>query len=195
MVKKMKLVAKLTMSLTCLGLLTAFNTTVFMQDTPSPEGKKPQDVYELAREGKLGKVTFSHVNHITKNRNLDATGPVACVECHHTAQPASELAKYPPLKTPFPADRTTTLTAELLAKDPKADGGLTCIKCHARAGMKPESWPEIPNIKHETSTAVLTLTNQQAFHRNCAGCHDLVVKSRKDMNPPTSMKCGGCHKK
>lgn len=191
----MKLVAKLTMSLICLWLLTAFNTPIFMQDTPSQEAKKPQDVYELARDGKLGKVTFSHINHITKHRNLDATGPVSCVECHHTAQPASELVKYPPLKTAFPADRTTTLTAELLAKDPKADGGLTCIKCHARVGMKPEAWPEIPHIKHETSTAVVTLTNQQAFHRNCAGCHDQVVKSRKDVSPPTSMKCGGCHKK
>jgi cytochrome c553 len=191
----MKLVNKLTTGLICLWLLTAIKTTVYMQDTPSQEGKKPQDVYELARESKLGKVTFSHLNHITKNRNLDATGPVACVECHHTSQPASELAKLPPLKTAVPADRTTTLTAELLAKDPNALGGLTCIKCHARADTKPESWPEIPKIKHEGSTAVVTLTNQQAFHRNCAGCHDQVVKSRKDANAPTSMKCTGCHKK
>lgn len=192
---KMKLVVKLTTSLICLSLLTAFNTTVHTQDAPSQEGKKLQEVYELARESKLGKVTFSHINHITKNRNLDATGPVACVECHHTSQPASELAKLPPLKTAVPADRTTTLTAELLAKDPNALGGLTCIKCHARADMKPEAWPEIPKIKHEVSTAVVVLTNQQAFHRNCAGCHDQVVKSRKDANPPTSMKCTGCHKK
>lgn len=192
---KMKLMVKLTTSLICLGLLTVFNTAVYTQDTPSQEGKKPQEVYELARESKLGKVTFSHINHTTKNRNLDASGPVACVECHHTTQPASELAKLPPLKTAFPADRTTTLTAELLAKDPNALGGMTCIKCHARAGMKPDAWPEIPQIKHEGSTAVVTLTNQQAFHRNCAGCHDQVVKSRKDANPPTSMKCAGCHKK
>lgn len=191
----MKLVVKLTTSLICLGILTTFSAAVYTQDTPSQEVKKPQEVYELARESKLGKVTFSHVNHITKNRNLDATGPVACVECHHTAQPASELAKLPPLKTAFPADRTTTLTAELLAKDPNALGGMTCIKCHARAGMKPEAWPEIPQIKHEGSTAVVTLTNQQAFHRNCTGCHDQVVKSRKDVNAPTSMKCAGCHKK
>ena len=61
--------------------------------------------------------------------------------------------------------------------------------------MKPEAWPEIPQIKHEVSTAIITLTNQQAFHRNCAGCHDEVVKHRKDVNPPTSMKCAGCHKK
>jgi hypothetical protein len=158
------------------------------------EEKKPHDVYVLAQESKMGNVTFSHVNHITKNRNLAATGPIACVECHHTAQPASELLKLPPLKTAYPPDRTTTLTAELLAKDPTALV-VTCDKCHARAGMKPELWPEIPQIKHEVSTAIITLTNQQAFHRNCAGCHDEVVKHRKDVNPPTSMKCAGCHKK
>ena len=188
----MKLVVTLT-SLICLWLLTGFNT--FTRNTLAQEGKKPQDVYELAQESKMGKVTFSHINHVTKNRNLDATGNVACVECHHTAQPASALAKLPPLKTALPADRTTTLTAELLAKDPNALGGATCVKCHARAGMKPEAWPEIPQIKLEVSTAVVTLTNQQAFHRNCAGCHDQVVKSRKDVSPPTSMKCAGCHKK
>jgi hypothetical protein len=152
-------------------------------------------VYVFAEGSKMGKVTFSHVDHITKNRNLEATGPVACVECHHTAQPASALAKLPPLKTSFPPDRTTTLTAELLAQDPNTLGGVTCHKCHARTGMKPEAWPEIPQIKHEQSTAVITLTNQQAFHRNCAGCHDEVVKHRKDVKPPTSMKCGSCHKK
>lgn len=191
---KMKHVVKLMTLLICLWLLTGFNTTIFTYDSPPQEGKKPQEVYELARESKMGKVTFSHVNHITKNRNLDATGPVACVECHHTAQPASEVAKLPPLKTAFPPDRTTTLTAELLAKDPNALGA-TCTKCHARAGMKPEAWPGIPQIKHEGSTAVVTLTNQHAFHRNCAGCHDQVAKSRKDVNPPTSTKCAGCHKR
>jgi hypothetical protein len=55
--------------------------------------------------------------------------------------------------------------------------------------------PEIPQIKLEEGTALVTLTNQQAFHRNCAGCHDEIVKTRKDVNPPTSKKCLQCHKK
>ena len=191
----MKLAIRLTTSLIFLWMLTGFNSTLFTRDTHAQEGKPPQEVYELAVESKMGKVTFSHINHTSKNRNIDATGPVSCVECHHTAQPASELAKLPPLKTAVPRDRTTTLTAELLAKEPNALGGVTCHKCHTRAGMKPELLPEIPQIKHEVSTAVVTLTNQHAFHRNCAGCHDQVVKSRKDVNPPTSTKCAGCHKK
>ena len=28
------------------------------------------------------------------------------------------------------------------------------------------------------------MTNQQAFHRNCGGCHDAVVKARPDLTPP-----------
>ena len=190
-----KLAFTLTTLLIFLWLISGSSASTFTSERPSQELKKPQDIYVFAQESKMGKVTFKHVDHITKNRNLDATGPVACIECHHTAQPASELVKLPPLKTAFPPDRTTTLTADLLAKDPNALGGVTCHKCHARASMKPESWPEIPQMKHEESTAIIVLTNQMAFHRNCAGCHDEVVRHRKDVNPPTSMKCGGCHKK
>src|SRR6185436_141620 len=75
-------------------------------DVSAQDAKKPQDTYTLATEAKLGPVTFSHINHTSKNRNLEGTGPSACVECHHTAQPAAEAAKHPPLKTAWPAGRT-----------------------------------------------------------------------------------------
>ena len=163
-------------------------------DAAAQDAKKPQDTYVLAPEAKLGQVAFSHLNHTTKNRNSEGTGPSACVECHHTAQPASEAAKHPPLKTAWPADRTTTLTADELAKDPNAAGPV-CRDCHARADTKPKLLPEIPQIKLEVGTELITLTNQQAFHRNCAGCHDQIVKTRTDVNPPTSKKCLACHKK
>jgi hypothetical protein len=114
--------------------------------------------------------------------------------CHHTSQPAAEAAKHPPLKTAWPADRTTTLTAELVAKDANAVGGL-CRDCHSRADTKPKLLPEIPQIKLEVGTEIVTLNNQQAFHRNCAGCHDEIVKTNKDLNPPTSKKCIACHKR
>ena len=162
--------------------------------TSAQNGRTPPDERVLGVEAKLGTIKFNHRDHITKNRSIEG-GTIACIECHHTAQPASEVVKTPPLKTAWPADRTTTLTAELLAKDPNPLGGATCHSCHTRMGTKPDVWPEIPQIKHESSTAMITLTNQQAFHRNCAGCHDEVVKHRKDVNPPTSMKCTSCHKK
>jgi cytochrome c553 len=173
--------------------LTA-GTSSLSFDASAQDTKKPQDTYTLATEAKLGQVTFSHINHTTKNRNLEGTGPSACIECHHTAQPAAEAAKHPPLKTVWPADRTTTLTAELLGKDPNAVGAL-CRDCHARADAKPKLLPENPQIKFETGTELVTLTNQQAYHRNCGGCHDEIVKTRTDVTPPTSKKCTACHKR
>ena len=165
------------------------------QNPPPAAGRKPQDVYMLGAEAKLGVVSFSHVNHVTKNRNLEGTAPMACIECHHTAQPASEVAKHPPLKTAWPADRTTTLTVDLFEKDPTAPEMAVCRDCHSRTDTKPKLLPELPQIKLEEGTALITLNNQQAYHRNCNGCHDAIVKSRKDVNPPTSKKCVACHKK
>lgn len=163
-------------------------------DVSAQDARKPQDTYTLATEAKLGPVAFSHLNHVTKNRNLEGTGPSSCVECHHTAQPAAEAAKHPPLKTTWPADRESTLTAEVLAKDPNAVGAL-CRDCHARADAKPKLLPENPQIKFTVGTELVTLTNQQAYHRNCAGCHDEIVKTRTDVTPPTSKKCTACHKR
>ena len=161
----------------------------------SQEARKRPDVLTLGADAKLGPVSFSHTNHTTKNYNIAGTGPVACIECHHTAQPASEVAKTPPLKTAWPLDRTTTLTAELLEKDQSAVGVIACRNCHARATMKPSVWPEIPQIKHESSAAIITLTNQQAFHRNCAACHDEVAKTRPDVKAPKTVQCAACHKR
>lgn len=162
-------------------------------ETLAQDVKKPADIVMLATEAKLGSVKFSHLDHTTKNRSIEGT-KIACIECHHTAQPAAEAAKHPPLKTAWPADRTTTLTAELAEKDPNAAGAV-CRDCHARADAKPKLLPEIPQIKLEVGTELITLNNQQAYHRNCAGCHDEVVKTTQQLNPPTSKKCTVCHKR
>ena len=159
------------------------------QDTKIPE------VIVLGKDAKLGTVTFNHVSHNGGKYSIDGSGPIACVECHHTAQPATDLAKHPPLKTAWPTDRTTTLTAELFAKDPAAAGVAACRDCHARAGETPKLIPAIPEIKHESSTAMISLTNQQAFHRNCAGCHTEAVKQNKALKAPTTMQCTVCHKR
>ena len=156
---------------------------------------KMPEVIVLGKDAKLGSVTFNHVSHNGGKYSIDGTGPIACVECHHAAQPASELAKHPPLKTAWPADRTTTLTADLFTKDPAAAGVAACRNCHARAGEIPKLLPAIPEIKHEGSTAMISLTNQQAFHRNCAGCHTEAVKQNKALKGPTTMQCTVCHKR
>ena len=104
--------------------------------------------------------------------------------------------KHPPHKTAWPADRTTTLTADLLEKDP-ATVVNACTDCHARTDAKPKLLPEIPSVKFEGSAEPTVMTNQQAFHHNCGTCHDEVVKARPNLDPapPTSKKCTVCHKK
>ena len=176
----------------CVGLLFLDGNTSLGQ---SAQGSKtPPDVIKLATASKLGTVTFSHTNHTTKNRNIEGAGPIACVECHHVEQPVSEIAKQPPLKTVWPANRTVTLTAESI-KDPATPLVIGCRNCHARTGEKPAVLPAIPEIKSENSTALITLTNQQAFHRVCGGCHDQALKTRQDVKAPASTKCTACHKK
>jgi len=161
------------------GLGSARNTEV-------QEGRKPQDVYTLATNAKLGPVKFNHLDHITKNRAIDGK-QIACVDCHHTAQPAAEALKHPPHKMAWPADRTVTLTAESLA-DASTPPVTICTDCHARADAKPKVLPEIPKLEETV------LNNQQAFHRNCGSCHDAIAKT-KETTAPTSKKCVGCHKK
>jgi cytochrome c553 len=156
---------------------------------------KIPEVIVLGKDAKLGQVTFNHVSHNGGKYSIDGTGPIACIECHHAAQPAAELQKHPPLKTAWPADRTTTLTADLFAKGAAAAGVAACRSCHARAGEVPKLLPAIPEIKHESSTALISLTNQQAFHRNCAGCHTEVKKTQSATKGPTTMQCTVCHKK
>lgn len=179
------------------AILLVSSTSNITADVSAQDGKKPPETVILAKEAKLGKVTFSHIDHITKCRSADGTKQIACIECHHTAQPASEAAKHPPHKTAWPADRTTTLTAELLEKDPTAPAVNICTDCHARADTKPKLLPEIPKLTFEGSAEPTVLTNQQAFHRNCGACHDEVVKARPSLDPlpPTSKKCVACHKK
>lgn len=160
------------------------------------DSKKPPEVIVLGKEAKLGQITFNHMKHISEKRSPDGTKQLECVDCHHTAQPAAEALKHPPHKTVYPADRTTTLTAELLEKDATLVVNV-CTDCHARADQKPKLLPEIPSLKFEGAAEATVLTNQQAFHRNCGGCHDEVVKARPTLDPapPTSKKCTQCHKK
>ena len=172
------------------------STSTSTRKASAQNGKKPPETIVLAKEAKLGQVTFNHLKHITENRSADGTKPIACVDCHHTAQPMAEALKRPPHKTVWPADRTTTLTMELLEKDANAVGAI-CTDCHARADAKPKLLPETPQVKFEGSAEPTTMTNQQAFHRNCGVCHDEVVKARPNLDPPppTSKKCTTCHKK
>ena len=179
----------------CFALLTLVVLgSSFLIYKTSSQTKLPENIV-LSKEAKLGAVAFNHLKHATEKRSPDGTKVITCVECHHTAQPAAEAAKHPPHKTAWPADRATTLTAELAEKETLAVDA--CTACHARADAKPKLLPEIPSLKFEGADEATVLNNQQAFHRNCAGCHDEAVKARPalDPAPPTSKKCTACHKK
>jgi len=176
-------------------LVSGAPTTII--DVSAQDGKKPPEVITLGTDAKLGSIKFNHLDHITKNRSADGTKPIACVECHHTAQPLAEALKHPPHKTVWPADRTATLTADLFEKDPNAPVVNDCRDCHAKADTKPKLLAELPQVKFEGSAEPTIMTNQQAFHRTCGACHDEVMKARPDLTPPppTSKKCVACHKK
>jgi cytochrome c553 len=181
------------------GLMTLVLTMLYVpaqstEPLTTSSQTTPPETIVLAEKTVLDKVSFSHSNHITKNYNIEGTRPVYCVECHHVEQPESEAKKATPHQTAYPPDRTTTLTAELLTKEPNTKV-TPCRNCHARKEEKPTVWPQIPEIKSENSTALITLTNQQAFHRACAGCHDQVIKVRPDAKSPATTKCTACHKK
>ena len=176
------------------SVLLPLSTSNNFPEVSAQDGKKLPEIVTLGTEAKLGTIKFSHIDHTTKNRSIEGS-KISCIECHHVAQPAAEAAKHPPLKTAWPADRTTTLTAELFEKEPNAASVAVCRDCHARAEMKPKLLPEFPQIKLEVGTELVTLTNQQAFHRNCAGCHDEIVKTSTGLSPPTSKKCTTCHKR
>jgi len=183
----------------CVCLACGYNASTLSSGGAAltAQSKTPQDTYKLSTDAKKDKakalpVTFSHVNHATKNYSVDGTKPIACVACHHTDQPAAEAAKTPPLKTAHPADRTTTLTAELL-KDAAAPGVVTCRSCHAQEGATPKIGSAIPEVTYEGESDPVVLTNEEAFHRNCNGCHDAAADARKGLKLPTTSDCKGCH--
>jgi cytochrome c553 len=193
---KTRLIFSVTTVICGIGLfvcgLEALTNRALAQQADAP---KMPEVIILGKDAKLGQIAFNHVNHNGGTYTIDQSKTIACISCHHTAQPKAEVEKHPPLTTVWPADRTTTLTSELFAKDPKAAGVAACRDCHARADTKPKLLEKIPEVKHEGSTALIAMNNMQAFHRNCAGCHAEVRKTRADSKGPVQAQCVLCHKK
>lgn len=178
------------------AILVVTGTATLTADVSAQDGKKPPEKITLAPEAKLGPVAFNHADHFTQNRSADGASKLACVQCHHTAQPLADALKLKGTShlTVWPVDRTTTLTAELLEKDPSAPPVNSCRDCHARTDTKPKLLAEIPQLKVDGGEPII-LTNQQAFHRNCGGCHDAVLKAKPESTAPGSKKCTTCHKR
>ena len=70
-------------------------TSVSAQD-----GKKPPETVILGKESKLGQITFSHVNHVTKNRSVDGsyTDRLCSMSPHRATAGGSPKAQDPRTK-------------------------------------------------------------------------------------------------
>ncbi|MGB2752112.1 MAG: cytochrome c3 family protein [Pyrinomonadaceae bacterium] len=185
----------LVMFLMAAGFLIVDTLSPKAQRLPKPAEEKKKVIPEviiLGKEAKLGKVTFNHVKHNGGEYNIG--GPILCIECHHTAQPASDLDKIPPHKTVWPIGRTTALTAELFAADPIKAGVAACRDCHARSGRKPKLLEAIPSIADPETKQVTMVTNQLAFHSACDVCHFEIQFRTTGSKVPSATNCATCHK-
>ena len=159
------------------------------QDVPRESKTQPKEVVlsKDSQSDKYGEVPFNHENHATKTYSIDGTIVLACVECHHTDQPATALQ--PPLKT---SERDVALTAKLLeAADAKAVKN--CRVCHLQAGD--DSAP-MPVVTYAGKTTPTKLTNEVSYHTNCNICHDKAIAARPALKGkvPGSNDCLPCHK-
>lgn len=160
--------------------------------SPAATKKVIPEVIILGRGSKTGQVRFNHVKH--NGGEYSISGPILCIECHHVAQPASELAAEPPYKMVWPPGRTTTLTPELFAEDPIKAGVAACRDCHAKAGRKPKLMDAMPSLEDPETKEITKLTNQVAFHTACDVCH-FQIKFRADgSKAPEATTCSACHK-
>ena len=172
-----------------LGLAGSAVAGSVSQDIPKESKVQPKDVV-LAKDSqsdKYGEVSFNHDNHTTKNYSVDGKSVLACVECHHTDQPASALK--PPLKT---SERDVALTAAVLAAaDSKPVKG--CRSCHLQAG---DDSATLPTVTYAGKTTPTKLTNEIAYHTNCNVCHDKAIAARPALKGkvPGSTDCLPCHK-
>ena len=180
--------------LTAFFLFTAIHrpTAQRLPKPPVTTKKVIPEVIILGKGSKTGQVRFNHVKH--NGGEYSISGPILCIECHHVAQPASELAAEPPYKMVWPPGRTTTLTPELFAEDPIKAGVAACRDCHVRPGRKPKLMNAMPSIEDPETKEVTKITNQVAFHTACDVCH-FQIKFRADgSKAPEATTCSACHK-
>ncbi|MDQ1524692.1 MAG: Class cytochrome family [Pyrinomonadaceae bacterium] len=130
-------------------------------------------------------VHFTHETHSTKPYSMDGKSVIGCTECHHTDQPKAALKGV--LKT---SEREEVLTTALLEK---ADSKpvKTCRECHAQTDIKPASWPANPEVTYPDDPDPITMTNEEAYHRNCNVCHEGVKK--RDATTKAPVTCVQCH--
>jgi Class III cytochrome C family len=181
----------LIVALGCLAVFVVGSGAAFtaQQETPKESKTQPKEVAlgKDSQSDKYGEVPFNHENHATKTYSIDGKAVIACVECHHTDQPATALTA--PLKT---SERAEVLTAKLLeAADAKPVK--SCRACHLQAG---DDSATIPSVTYPDKPAATKLTNEVALHMNCNVCHDKAITARPALKGkiPGTNDCLTCHK-
>ena len=174
-----------------IGLLLAGTTPLDISTLANPFSSKvqPKEVI-LGKDAKATgqgskSVLFTHDTHSLKNYSVDGKSVIGCAECHHTDQPKRALKGM--LRTSEREEMLTTASLEKADAKPVK----TCRECHAQAGVKPALWPANPEVTYPDESDPITLTNEEAYHRNCNVCHDAV----KRRNPATKapVTCLQCH--
>lgn len=178
-------------ALGCAAMFVVGSSSALMtgQDIPKESKTQPKAVAlgKDSQSDKYGEAPFNHENHSTRNYSIDGKAIIACVECHHTDQPASGLKA--PLKT---SERDAVLTTASLATA-DAKPVKSCRVCHLQAGD--DSAP-LPAVTYEGKTTPTKVTNEVAYHMNCNTCHDKAIAARPALKGkiPASADCLICHK-
>ncbi|MCP9494453.1 MAG: cytochrome c family protein [Pyrinomonadaceae bacterium MAG19_C2-C3] len=164
------------------GFASSFNVSPVA--APIVDSKvQPKGEIKLAKDSKhetWGEVAFNHETHSLKNYNIEGTGVIACIECHHTDQPGPK----PPYKT---FERKVALTTASL--EAGSEVVKSCRTCH----FQEDSGKKQPTLTYEGESDPTELTNTEAYHRNCNTCHEAVKAKRPAANAPAT--CDTCHVK
>jgi cytochrome c553 len=133
---------------------------------------------------------FDHTKHHDLTHTMDGKTATACVECHHTEQPSAP-SNQPYLKR---FERKAVLTAEQLesSKEPVR----SCRNCHWQEATTATAEFPPKSVKYPKETGKPPsgkLTNDNAYHTNCLGCHDVAMKRDPKLKAPQA--CGDCHVK
>jgi hypothetical protein len=167
--------------------LSSIGVVFFTQAKESKTQPKEVVLAKDSQSDKYGEVPFNHENHSIKKYSIDGQSVIACVECHHTDQPAANLKA--PLKT---SEREVVLITESLqAADAKPVK--SCRACHLQAG---DDSAAMPTVQYPDKTTPTKLTNEVSYHLNCNICHDKAIAARPALKGkvPGSNDCLPCHK-
>ena len=175
-----------------------FARTLAIAHLPMVDSKELPKNVTLGKDStsEHGEVAFDHDSHSFKKYSPDGKTDIACVECHHTDQPASALK--PPLAT---SERKEVLTVESLKKADAAPVK-SCRSCHFQEGADiPEGKTQAVGIYKDAKgkEEKKELNSEQAYHINCNTCHDEAAKLRPELKKKpgfaTGNDCFICHKK